>query len=534
MRPPVRFASVVGLALLAQPARALAQDGGGPSLSITETFLFERHGFNQDRRPDNDDYEDFKSRLNLSLSDGPYTATLRVDDIVYVSPPDETYVDDQRIERVAVRADGRLATVTLGDFYVQFGRGIALALRKIDELGVDTALRGARVDLHLPGNAETTLVAGTTNIVNVDEVNRRMVPDPADQIVGGRTEGTIADFATVGAHGVVLVPAVPSRPAEGHDRIGNGGVDLSIPDIPGGFSLVLEGDLQFRRLGGVDPGLGDRSHRPVALYGDLGWTGGPLSLTAEAKSYYDFAPLEGGNDPFSGLPYTYTQPPTAERADQQVPTSRSIRGGRIRADLRIPGTSHAVFANYAQSRTRKTDTEADGFALTDEVIYQHAYAGLELRLNGDQTIAQGSGGLRLEDDAEKDHNVRRLIHGEIDFTTPVFGPWGLHLSWVHESWRQKNPVASRGDILYSRGTAVAEVDYGSTAAAALAFEYDDENDREGLRTIYWFGDVRWTATQNLTLHAIYGTQRGGLKCVNGVCRTFPSFAGARLEAVVRY
>lgn len=523
------------LSILLLPAVARAQDdAGGPSLSVTETLLFERHGFNQDRRADNDDYEDVKSRLNLSLNDGPYTGTLRLDDIVYASPPDDTYVDDQRIERLALRIDGRLATVTVGDFYVQFGRGIALALRKIDELGVDTALRGARVDLYLPGDLETTLIAGTTNIVNVDEVNRRLVPDPHDQIVGGRTEVPIADLATAGAHAVVMVPATPERAAEGHDRVGNVGLDVSIPEIPGGFSLVVEGDLQWRRIGGVDPLSGERSHQPRALYGDLSWTGGPLSLTAEVKDYYDFSPLEGAEDPFSGLPYTYTQPPTAERSDQQVPTSRNIYGGRLRADLRIPGTPHSVFANYAQSRTRTRDTDAEGYELRDEIIHQHVYGGGELRLNDDRTIAQASGGLRLEDDAEEGHNLRRLAHLDMDFTTPIGGPFGLHLSWVHESWRQKNPVESRGDLLFSRGTAVLEVDWGSAVAASAAFEYDDEANQDGIRKVFWFGDLRWTVTPSVTLHGVFGTQRGGLKCVNGVCRTFPPFAGARLEAVLRY
>jgi hypothetical protein len=31
-----------------------------------------------------------------------------------------------------------------------------------------------------------------------------------------------------------------------------------------------------------------------------------------------------------------------------------------------------------------------------------------------------------------------------------------------------------------------------------------------------------------------GTQRGGLKCIAGVCREFPSFAGARLEVIGRF
>ena len=547
----LRTGLAVVLATLASLPCAAAADDSAPAVSVTETLLLEAHGFNQDEQADNDDYQDVKSRLNLTASQGAYTAGLRVDDIVYLSPPDGTYVDDQRIERASLRVDGRLATVTVGDYYVQFGRGIALALRKIDELGVDTALRGARLDLHLPANFETTLVAGTTNIVNIDEVNRRLAPDPADRIVGGRTETTIANALTVGAHSVVLVPELPSRPEEGHDRIHNFGLDLDVPEIPGGFSLQGEGDLQFRRIGGSDPSDGprspeapDRSHQPVALYANLTWTGGPLSLTTELKDFYDFQPLEGAADPFQHLPYTYSQPPTAERWDQQVPSTRNIYGGRLRADLRLPGTSHSVFVNYAQSRTRTLDGSIrDHYETQDDQVYQHAYAGAELRLGGDRTIVQASGGLRCEDDADHfatssplrcmtNHgNRRRMVHTEGDFSTPLFGAFGLHLTWVHESWRQK---VTSGSLLYTRGTAVVEVDWGSALAVAGAVEIDDERDKDGVRTLFGFGTVRWTVTPNLTLNTIFGTQRGGLKCVNGVCRTFPSFAGARAELIVRY
>ena len=76
---------------------------------------------------------------------------------------------------------------------------------------------------------------------------------------------------------------------------------MGLPEIPGGFHLHLEGNLQWRRVGGVDPGKGRNEHRPAALYADLGWTGGPLSLTVELKDYYDFQPLEGAVDPFTGL-----------------------------------------------------------------------------------------------------------------------------------------------------------------------------------------------------------------------------------------
>ncbi|MFT6399266.1 MAG: hypothetical protein ACJAYU_004031, partial [Bradymonadia bacterium] len=34
--------------------------------------------------------------------------------------------------------------------------------------------------------------------------------------------------------------------------------------------------------------------------------------------------------------------------------------------------------------------------------------------------------------------------------------------------------------------------------------------------------------------ATVGTQRGGIKCINGVCREYPAFAGGQLVAVGRW
>jgi hypothetical protein len=45
--------------------------------------------------------------------------------------------------------------------------------------------------------------------------------------------------------------------------------------------------------------------------------------------------------------------------------------------------------------------------------------------------------------------------------------------------------------------------------------------------------LAWEPTDAITLRSTVGSQRGGLKCVAGVCRDFPEFSGARLEIVGR-
>lgn len=46
------------------------------------------------------------------------------------------------------------------------------------------------------------------------------------------------------------------------------------------------------------------------------------------------------------------------------------------------------------------------------------------------------------------------------------------------------------------------------------------------------GIYKFTKDSNLRLFV--GQQRGGLKCISGVCRIFPPFEGARMELTVRF
>ena len=46
--------------------------------------------------------------------------------------------------------------------------------------------------------------------------------------------------------------------------------------------------------------------------------------------------------------------------------------------------------------------------------------------------------------------------------------------------------------------------------------------------------VKMWASRNLQVQATVGTQRGGLKCVAGVCRIYPSFAGGKIDIIAKH
>ena len=63
------------------------------------------------------------------------------------------------------------------------------------------------------------------------------------------------------------------------------------------------------------------------------------------------------------------------------------------------------------------------------------------------------------------------------------------------------------------------------------FEYTTQI---GLPTYYVNGGVlyRFTPESNIRIYA--GQNRGGLRCVSGICRVFPAFSGARVELTLRF
>src|SRR6185369_6611006 len=56
----------------------------------------------------------------------------------------------------------------------------------------------------------------------------------------------------------------------------------------------------------------------------------------------------------------------------------------------------------------------------------------------------------------------------------------------------------------------------------------------GLPSTYVNGGIlyRFSSQSNIRLYA--GQNRGGLRCVSGICRVFPAFSGARVELTLRF
>src|ERR1700690_1417640 len=111
-----------------------------------------------------------------------------------------------------------------GGAYVPCGRGLTLSMRKIEALGIDTTLRGAKVHVQKDPFA-LTLVAGFANPTRIDEASGRglfprhdLVPgDPflpvfgSDRIVGAELQAGRGLPVTLSTHAVHVTRCAPYR-----------------------------------------------------------------------------------------------------------------------------------------------------------------------------------------------------------------------------------------------------------------------------------------------------------------------------------
>lgn len=453
---------MAALALLAPSALALDfDDVGGEALTLDVTnTLTSRWRFDNRNDDDSktgtlldDDYGEVVERLNLQAYWWRLSAGVRVDALVYV---DETtsaeaaeigrgayertrqsgavpetngdlnrkqdtfygdlhtrYLDTYYPSKLFVGYTEPGIDATVGDFYAQLGRGMVLSVRKIDEVAIDTTIRGGKLVLDRDLGAARiglTLLGGQLNPLRVDEPSgRRLHGDGSPLFLGFPEIDDFRHYTDVGdAPGctpgfVCFGPATePSRPSYLEDTVfggrlefgtkqvqlaGNAAVlvrkddpygftrndvsrshnlvrafsqSLTLPNIEDHGDFYLEvagqdhGDGVVRPSGARDPDLSG-----YGIYASGSVRGGPASLSLEGKFYRRFFPMfaniELTHPYFAANEFatvSYNQLPTAEPiyVEQIGSPNQCMAGGRARGDYRFnPRTSVYGWAGFYRS-----------------------------------------------------------------------------------------------------------------------------------------------------------------------------------------
>lgn len=469
-------------------------------------------------------YGELFERLNAGLTTGPWLLNVRLDTSSFLSAPRDAQ-DHYTAEKVWAGWTGRSWELGIGDAYVSFGRGLALSLRKIDELGVDTTLRGTKLLVHR-GDFEGTLVAGFTNIQNVDEASGSSVHDPNDVIAGAQTRFRVGPLTT-GAHAVVVafndtVGPIETRPFR--DRYYQLGTTLDAPRLSNDFGFYLESIAQFR-----DTEAGVAQNAGVGAYGSAVVYSGAATLLFEGKAYGDLEPIKPNLIRPEFASVAYNSPPTLERVAQilENPQQR-IYGGRTRVDWAW-SERLMVYGNYGLFRDDFGYTNPADVAERRPGTIHDPYAGAEGRWDAGRSHIFLSGGARLVTLSGSNELVRSDLHGELDASQVLAENTSVEVHGLHLARRKY--LSQLLNEKFHEGSLLLALRH---RRIWLAAGYDYTTEPVQPKRDYFNATLQWEVTPSSNIRIFAGAARGGLKCMSGVCRTVPPFEGVKLSATLRY
>ena len=600
----------------AADALPLPTIGDSPiSLEVTETsILAQRFLPRQGERPEDQGYFAWLNRLNIALGWQKLTFGARLDTSVYALRPEDRIDTSSQRQNLLVDGSTRYRNaiypaklwltykdagfeVTAGDSYVQLGRGLVLSLRKVDELGIDTTVFGAKVTFQKdPFGA--TFFAGLANPARVDEPTGRALftstpvpkigyfqPIPtqplfgSDRLVGGQITAGRGGRVILSTHAVHLTKCAPYRyDASGNivdgsfDRpIGtcaeadratwlhelpttlgpilasrettNLGQSIEVPSLWGHGNIYVEGAVQTH----ASMGRTDTQTSGNALYASAVTTGGPIANTIEVKSNRNFYPLAGAVNVTRAAAFAniaYSIPPTAEpiTADTMFGFFNAcVDGARDRFDYRLTPTAlaYATFGYFvSRSEILGGGCDAYGHSTATDKPGTTSYVadgsvGVELRFDGDRTAVFANLGAR-NDVTGRDHAYYRELAATYTISKYLGGPYSFELTGRHRYRVQAGENIRGADYNgqpWVQGEHQNALKIAPKWVLSQGFEYTSY---VGLPSYYVNGGILYKFTSESNVRLYGGQNRGGLRCVSGICRVFPAFSGVRVELTLRF
>lgn len=543
-------------------ARAVTLQKGPPpiSMDVTETFLADWHAKLDDanRKDKAPNVIDLRNRLTVRLRRDSLTFGARLDAALFANPPSTQFQNDVRLEELYLKARLGAWRLTAGDDYASLGRGMALSLRKVDDLGFDVSLRGAHA-VWKSKKVSARVHAGLTNVVNVDGVDEKLVPDPMDLILATRIEVRPTPKVIVGAQFV----DVERRHSDLLGAVGGlvpGGIDQdSIAGERFLRTIITGASIELKRLAkrlslyaeaNTLMNEGERNSKdgfePVesdglAVYGTATLFLDSTTVLLEAKHYDNFTvnsslhPDTSSDEAITQI-FPYIAPPTLERIDQRVVNNSNVTGVHLKLDHRLSEKRGRIFLSGSVFQNAPIEHE----------LTTHSYAGWEGRTqSGDRYVVQS--GFRREWAPDEGLTRLNMVHIDLDAYILLKAGQDLQFHLNHE-FRSKNPNAvsdpAGSDLAddYVEGTTYVTWTLAPHWSLTAQAEYISDTATRAKEeaflgvpaTLYPGAHVQYRFTPSTYVRVFAGRSKGGLKCSGGICRIFPEFEGVKLEATIRF
>lgn len=526
------------VALCLAPSTSVARGGG---VRLTDSLTIEYRSDNENGQTDDDNYGVIINRLNIQANADQLATSARIDVMKFIDTPPNSagsarFEDDARLERLRAQYTLGNWKLTLGDFYQQLGRGIMLSLRKVDELGLDLAIRGGQA-AYGGENFDISAFVGRVNPAQLDVVSQRFVEDADDILTGGRVAFRPGAGITLGALTLDARPATQSvsnpvvRESLGiskNDASQAAGIFLEVPELIEEISVYAEADYQQRRVA-------DELSTGHAVYATIDILLDSMSILIEGMQLAEYELLGSPNTALD-TPFRYTNGPTLERIDQIVDNVDNVTGGRVYVEPFFLDGNLIVHAN---GMLRFNDPGLDS-----EIRQIHTYGGVKYLFEAGRSRLALSGGWREERHTDDERLFRGVKHGEIDYLQSIGGGYAMHLQ-VRNDFRQQEDPGAEAPVDFIWNSTLLSVEKASLWSLTFEFGIDTQDKSEGVRQYFYAGIVDlhldsvlkgWGVDdlEPLLMRITVGNQRGGIKCIAGICRDFPEFSGGRVNLVARH
>ncbi|MCO4771353.1 MAG: hypothetical protein KDA24_15065 [Deltaproteobacteria bacterium] len=473
------------------------------------------------------------------------------------------------LEKVYLKYQSKYFEAELGDFYVAVGRGLLLAMVRQPNIDQDNSLFGARFNV-LTRKVDVTGFVGFTNPQEISQELRNQQIDrvPWGLLAGGWVNVRPVKNLALSVHGVGYELTELASGAVGGS--------VSVRNIGKAVDLFFEGNTFIY---GQDPDAElNLPKTGYALYGTVTGYAGPLTMLFEFKRYKDAQLLRRGGPV---VPLQYNQPPSLE---YQIAVTEDVNGSIVSNDIiggRLQGELFFLMSNttLTASVLGAVDQESHPpFSKQGEVTI-HPWVALDQGLHVGKTDfhLQAAVGYRHDfpfrlapgDDVTDEERIdlrteylrnTGLLHWNVDFGVTI----GKHsFEWVSYFRRHSFTLEEEGCWTRRNGDETCDKDDGWIAnenalsytlmgkyTVALHLDFTDDPLVQSLgnsgavgNLVYdpWFKSSAFIGAEiiikpvpELEIYAFGGSQKAGIVCTGGACRTVPAFTGFKSKVTVTF
>ncbi|MCC6874455.1 MAG: hypothetical protein IT378_09150 [Sandaracinaceae bacterium] len=530
---------------------------GHTSFSATSTSILRYRGNNYDANLYDDDFFSLYDRLDMALQSEQVRFETRTDVFVpftiFDAPrcplgaadPRCYLAWDVRPERFTLRWEPPEWTIEAGDSQIVFGRGMALSFRKVDLLGVDTALRGGHVRWQ-GTNVRFGLHGGIANPQNQDPIDLRIIREQ-DDIVGGGSFGFTVPGSTpvsVGVHALHVHFQDDASSTYTGRAVDVAGSSLEMPSLAGGaLALSVEANGMRRSFSLFDQG---RVQGGRAVYASAQIQTSNLTVLFEWKDYQNYLVAPSATEANAWRIYS-ASPPVELTGPQRLRGIGNQRGGGVKLDYAfLPGPWSFTLASVLYGFNEEPLLDPWSGALVT-----HSWATLARRQEYGESVnwsLNATGGARFEvllHDIPSASTVagqldRWMVHGQLEVTA---GSGDHSFDFVVDHRHERELIGGSVHDFQIGGASVTYT-FGVPLALTLALRWTDFQQgvvqRRAMVDYNFLGgefypsfEGRWTFEPGTFLNLFVGQTPGGQICSGGVCRDVPTFEGIRLTFVGR-